>query len=317
MSMSSNDPEYVYGIWLKLKDEVAKVIVDLQEALEEIFICLIAQGHILLEGPPGIAKTTLAKTIAKILDLSFSRIQFTPDLLPADIIGTKIYDQSLKDFITKKGPIFANLILADEINRAGPKTQSALLEAMQERQVTIEGETFKLPEPFMVIATENPIEVEGTYALPSAQLDRFLIKSTIDFPPREAYRDVINKYGGYSTISVETRVSREEIINIQKALDNVMLSNDLLNYIVDLMEEIRGDRRVKWGVSPRGAIAVAKAAKAWALMNRRDYVTPEDIKRVFYPVVNHRIILTSEALFEGIHPREVLEDVLSRVKVPV
>ncbi len=317
MNMSSNDQEYVYKIWIKVKDEVAKVIVDLETTLEEIFICLIAQGHILIEGPPGIAKTMLAKTIARILDLTFSRIQFTPDLLPADIIGTKIYDQSLKDFITKKGPIFANLVLADEINRAGPKTQSALLEAMQERQVTIEGETFQLPEPFMVIATENPIEVEGTYSLPSAQLDRFLIKSTIDFPSKEAYMDIVNRYSGYSTVDVEKRVSHEEIINIQKALDNVTLSRDILNYIGDLMEEIRRDKRVRWGVSPRGAVAIAKAAKAWALMNRRDYVTPEDIKRVFYPAVNHRIILTSEALFEGVNVSDILEDILKRVKVPI
>ena len=317
MNMSSDNIDFVYKTWIKLKDEVSRIIVDLEEALEEIFICLVSQGHILLEGPPGIAKTTLAKTIAKVLDLSFSRIQFTPDLLPADIIGIKIYDQSLKDFITKKGPIFANLILADEINRAGPKTQSALLEAMQERQVTIEGETFSLPEPFMVIATENPIEVEGTYSLPSAQLDRFLMKSTLDFPSKDAYIEIVDRYSGYSIVEVETRISRKEIITIQRALDNVTLSRDILNYITNILEEIRNDDRVRWGVSPRGAVAIAKAAKAWALMNRRDFVTPEDVKRVLYPVVNHRIILTSEALFEGLDTIHILDDVIKRVKVPV
>lgn len=317
MSTSSDDKDLAYKIWNELKKEVSKVIINLNKTIEEMMICLISNGHILIEGPPGIAKTTLAKTIAKILDLTFSRIQFTPDLLPADIIGTKIFDQKERKFITKKGPIFANIILADEINRAGPKTQSALLEAMEEKQVTIEGETYMLPNPFMVIATENPIEVEGTYSLPSAQLDRFLIKSTLNFPDKKDYLDIIKKYSKNIEILVEKRVSKEDILKTQLMINNVTLSEELSNYITEIVETIRNDKRIRWGISPRGALYIAKAAKSWALMNSRDYVTPEDIKRVVYPVSNHRIILTPEAIFQGISVAEVLEDALNNVKVPV
>ncbi len=315
--MSSGNIDMVYGIWSKLKSEISKVIVGMNNVLEEVFIALLCEGHILLEGPPGIAKTTLAKTIASTLDLSFRRIQFTPDLLPADIIGVKIFNQADGKFVTKKGPIFSNLILADEINRASPKTQSALLEAMQERQVTIEGETYRLPEPFLVIATENPVEVEGTYPLPSAQLDRFLIKSIIGYPSKEDYITIMDMYSGYTKYNVDTVISKEDIIEAQKLLDKVLISRELLDYIADIIKTIEEDPRVRWGVSPRGGIAVAKASKAYALMNRRDFVTPEDIKRVLTPVLNHRIILTPEAVFKGATPAEVVEDAVKNVSVPV
>lgn len=317
MSINDGDIEFVYGIWSKLKDEVAKVIIGMHNILEEIFISLLCEGHILLEGPPGIAKTTLAKTVASSLDLSFRRIQFTPDLLPADIIGVRIFSQVDGEFITKRGPIFANLILADEINRASPKTQSALLEAMQERQVTIEGETYRLPEPFLVIATENPVEVEGTYPLPSAQLDRFLIKSVINYPSRDEYIDIMTMYGGYTRYDIDRVIDRDEILRAQRLLDKVALSKDLLEYIADIVKSIEGDDRVKWGISPRGGIAVAKASKAYALMNRRDFVTPEDIKRVLKPVLNHRIILTPEAVFKGVTPLDVIDAAIEKVSVPV
>jgi MoxR-like ATPase len=317
LSTSSSDINLVREIWHTLHTEVSRVIIGMERVLEEIFICLIGEGHILLEGPPGIAKTTLAKTVANVLDLSFSRIQFTPDLLPADIIGTKVYDPSRTDFVTKKGPIFANIVLADEINRAGPKTQSALLEAMQEKQVTIEGETFRLPKPFLVIATENPIEVEGTYALPSAQLDRFLIKSNISYPSREEYERIITTYSGYSETAVARKIKRDDILIIQRLINKVTMSNDILNYIVNIIEEISIDKRIKWGVSPRGGIFLAKAAKAYALMNGRDYVVPEDVKRVMYPVINHRIILTPEAVFQGVTVKDILDDIITRVKVPI
>ena len=317
MSINNDNIEFVYGVWNRLKDEVAKVIIGMHDILEEVFITLLCEGHILLEGPPGIAKTTLAKTVASSLDLSFRRIQFTPDLLPADIIGVRIFSQVDGKFVTKKGPIFANLILADEINRASPKTQSALLEAMQEKQVTIEGETYKLPEPFLVIATENPVEVEGTYPLPSAQLDRFLIKSVINYPSKDEYIDIMTMYGGYTKYEVDRVITRDEILRAQRLLDKVTLSKDLLGYIADIIKSIERDGRVKWGISPRGGIAVAKASKAYALMNRRDFVTPEDIKRVLKPVLNHRIILTPEAVFKGITPIDIIDAAVERVSVPV
>ena len=315
--MSTDELSKVYEIWMKLKNEVKKVIVGMDEILEEIFITLLCQGHILLEGPPGIAKTTMAKTVASILDLDFKRIQFTPDLLPSDIIGVKIFNQIKGEFVTKKGPIFANLILADEINRASPKTQSALLEAMQERQVTIEGETYELPDPFLVIATENPVEVEGTYPLPSAQLDRFLIKSIIGYPSKDDYITIMDMYGGYNVYHADKVVSKEDIRDIQKAIDKVILSKELLDYIASIIKVIEENNNVKWGISPRGGIAVAKASKAYALMNRRDYVTPEDIKRVLKPVLNHRIILSPEALFKGITPTDIIDDAIHRVSVPI
>lgn len=315
--MSSSDIELVYGAWTKLKNEVHKVIVGMDRVLEEIFISLLCEGHILLEGPPGIAKTTMAKTVASSLDLTFRRIQFTPDLLPADIIGVRIFNQVDGRFVTKKGPIFANIVLADEINRASPKTQSALLEAMQERQVTIEGETYKLPEPFLVIATENPVEVEGTYPLPSAQLDRFMIKSIINYPSKEDYVSIMTMYGGYTTYTVEKVISREDILKAQRVIDKVTLSRDLLEYIADIIQTIEQDERVKWGISPRGGIYVAKASKSFALMNRRDFVTPEDIKRILKPVLNHRIILTPEAIFKGITPEDVIDAAIKQVSVPV
>lgn len=317
MSISQDELELCYATWTNLKNEVSKVIVGLEATLEEIFICLVASGHALLEGPPGIAKTTLAKTIANALDLKFSRIQFTPDLLPADIVGTKVYNQVKADFDVKLGPIFANFILADEINRASPKTQSALLEAMQEVQVTIEGETFRLPEPFIVVATQNPIEVEGTYPLPSAQLDRFLVKSTMNYPSRSDYFKIIRRYSEPYNPEVNRVVKKADLLKIRKIVEKVTLTSELLNYILDVVEAINRDKRVRWGISPRGALFVARASKAYALMNNRDFVTPEDIKRVLYPVLNHRIILSPEAIFRGASVSDVISDAIKSVKVPI
>jgi len=315
--MAEPGPDIVRKVWLSLKNELDKHIVGLDNTKEEMFIALVSRGHILLEGAPGIAKTTLAKTFASLLDLKFKRIQFTPDLLPADIIGVKMFNMKTGDFEVKLGPIFANIVLADEINRAGPKTQSALLEAMQELQVTIEGEVYKLPDPFMTIATQNPIEVEGTYPLPSAQLDRFMIKSEVSYPPIETYISVMKMYGGYSRVEAKPIISSEEVVLIQKIIDRVYVSEEMYNYIATIIQEVMSDERVRWGVSPRAALHLVRASKAYALMNGRDYISPEDVKRLIKPVLNHRIILTSESLFKGETPENVLEDAIRRVSVPI
>ncbi len=309
--------EYVKNVWIKVKSKLDEVIIGMEETKEDMFAALISMGHILLEGPPGIAKTTLAKTFASLLDLEFSRIQFTPDLLPSDIIGTKIYNQKTGEFETRLGPIFSNVVLADEINRASPKTQSALLEAMQEKQITIEGELFKLPNPFMVIATQNPIEIEGTYPLPIAQLDRFMFKSYVTYPDRSDYVNILKIHGGYGTIEVDKIVSKDAIINMAKTIGEVIVSTDIMNYIVEIIDTISQDERVRWGISPRAAIHLLKASKAYALMSGRDFVSPEDIKRMVYPVLNHRIILSTEALFKGVTEKQVIDESLTKVKVPI
>jgi len=311
------DITFVSETWSRIRNHLDQVIIGMEETKEEIFAALISMGHILLEGPPGIAKTTLAKTFASLLDLNFSRIQFTPDLLPSDIIGTKIYNQKTGEFETRLGPIYSNIVLADEINRASPKTQSALLEAMQERQITIEGEVYKMPEPFMVIATQNPIEIEGTYPLPVAQLDRFMFKSHVDYPKKDEYIEILSIHGGTEVRSLEKIIDREVVLNMNMALDKVTVSRDMMNYVVDIVDTVSNDDRLQWGVSPRAALHLLKASKAYALMNGRDYIAPEDVKRMAYPVLNHRIILSTEALFKGVSPKDVIEDSLRRVKVPI
>ncbi len=311
------DVSFVKETWNRVRNHLNQVVIGMEDTKEEVFAALISMGHILMEGPPGIAKTTLAKTFASLLDLKFSRIQFTPDLLPADIIGTKIYNQKSGEFETRLGPIYSNIVLADEINRASPKTQSALLEAMQERQITIEGEIYKIPEPFMVIATQNPIEIEGTYPLPVAQLDRFMFKSYVDYPRRDEYIDILSVHGGVEVKSLEKIIDREEVLKMNRALDHVTVSKDMMNYIVDIVDTVSNDDRLEWGVSPRAALHLLKASKAYALMNGRDYVAPEDVKRMTYPVLNHRIILSTEALFKGVSPKDVIDDSIKKVKVPI
>ena len=307
----------VKEIWREVKTHLDMVVMDMDATKEEMFTALISMGHILLEGPPGIAKTTLAKSFASLLNLKFSRIQFTPDLLPADIIGTKIFNQKKGEFETRLGPIYANIILADEINRASPKTQSALLEAMQERQITIEGEIYKIPEPFMVIATQNPIEIEGTYPLPIAQLDRFMFKSVVDYPKRDEYVKIMDIYGGYTAPKLENIVDSSQILEMNRMLDNIIVSDDIKEYIANIIEEISNDDRVRWGISPRAAIHLVKASKAYAMMNGRDYVAPEDVKRMVYPTLNHRLILSTEAMFKGVSEFEIIDSALRKVKVPI
>ncbi len=311
------DITLVQDTWRRLRAELDRFVIGMEDTKEELFIALVSQGHILLEGAPGIAKTTLAKTFAGLLDLSFKRIQFTPDLLPTDITGVKIYNQKTGEFEVRLGPIFANIVLADEINRAGPKTQSALLESMQELQITIEGEVYRLPRPFMTIATQNPIEVEGTYPLPSAQLDRFMIKNVASYPPVETYIEVMKLYGGYSREEPRTIVSRAEVEDMQRMIDHVTVSEDLYRYIGEIIEKIHGDSRVRWSISPRAALHLIRGAKAYAMMNGRDYVAPEDIKRLIKPVFTHRIILTPEASFKGHRAEDVIDEAIRAVRVPI
>ncbi len=297
--------------------EVRKVVYGLDEQLRIVFASFLAEGHILLEGVPGVAKTTLAKAFASSLALSFKRIQFTPDLLPSDVIGTMVFDQKTGEFRLRKGPIFANIVLADEINRASPRTQSALLEAMQERQVTIEGNTLKLPEPFVVIATQNPIEFEGTFPLPEAQLDRFLVKVVVPRPSREVLKQVLRNYGVIREWPVRPVAGGEDVLRAQRAIWSVRVGDDILDYIVSLVEETHRHPSVRLGGSPRAAIALQQLSRALAVMEGRDYVIPDDVKLAARYVLPHRIILKPEAEVEGVTPERVVEEVLKSVPVPV
>ncbi|MCL4437068.1 MAG: MoxR family ATPase [Thaumarchaeota archaeon] len=303
-------------IFAETLSEVQKVVVGDEEVIRMIFASLLAGGHVILEGVPGVAKTTIAKAIANSINLEFSRIQFTPDLLPADIIGTYVYDQQASDFKLRKGPIFANIVLADEINRASPKTQSALLEAMQEKQVTIGGNTLPLPSPFMVIATQNPIEFEGTYPLPEAQLDRFLMKVKVDYPSHDETLKIISNLQQIRDWSIKPVTKGDAITWVFDHLLETHIDDTVKNYIIDIIEETRKHQNVRIGGSPRAAISLFMSASALALMDGRGYVIPDDVKRVAPQVLNHRIILKPEAELDGISSLDVIKEILTRIKSP-
>jgi len=303
-------------IFAETLSEVQKVVVGDEEVIRMIFASLLAGGHVILEGVPGVAKTTIAKAIANSINLEFSRIQFTPDLLPADIIGTYFYDQQASVFKLRKGPIFANIVLADEINRASPKTQSALLEAMQERQVTIGGNTLPLPSPFMVIATQNPIEFEGTYPLPEAQLDRFLMKVKVDYPSHDETLKILSSLQQIRDWSIKPVTKGDSISWVFDHLLETHIDDTVKNYIIDIIEETRKHQNVRIGGSPRAAIALFMSASALALMDGRGYVIPDDVKRVAPQVLNHRIILKPEAELDGIASLDVIKEILTRIKSP-
>lgn len=306
-------------------DEISKVIVGQKKLIERLLIALICGGHVLIEGVPGLAKTTAAKSLASALNLTFNRIQFTPDLLPADLIGTMIYSQADGTFRPHKGPIFANLLLADEINRAPAKVQSALLEAMQERQVTIGDTTFKLEEPFMVMATQNPIEQEGTYPLPEAQLDRFMLKLKVDYPSREEEIEIVRRMTKGEELRVEPVAGREEVMAARRAVSSVYMDERLEGYLVDLVRATRRPeefelsdlkRLIRYGASPRASIYLALVSRAHALLQGRDFVLPEDIKAMAPDVLRHRIILTFEAEAEGISTDDLISEILGKVRIP-
>ncbi len=305
-------------------EEVGKVIVGQEEILKNLIISLIANGHVLLEGVPGLAKTLMVKTLSDTLNTSFCRIQFTPDLLPADIIGTKIYNPTRMSFRTQKGPIFHNFILADEINRAPPKTQSALLEAMQERQVSIQGDTFALERPFLVLATQNPIETEGTYKLPEAQVDRFMFKLLINYPKKDEEKTIIQRTTQGREIKTKTILSSEKIIEIQRFNQRIYADEKIEDYVADIVDATRYpenynmnmDGMIEYGASPRASIWLVLAGKAHALLNGRGYVVPNDIKSVAHNVLRHRIILTYEAEAEDMTSDQIIDKILSKIKSP-
>lgn len=307
----------VQDITSKVLGEVEKVVYGLRDEARILLAAIIVGGHALLEGVPGVAKTTLAKALASALNLEFKRIQFTPDLLPSDIIGTVVYDQKTGEFRVRKGPIFTNILLADEINRASPRTQSALLEAMQEKQVTIEGVTYRLSEPFTVIATQNPIELEGTFPLPEAQLDRFLVKIPISMPSRRVLLKIMVNYNVIESWPIRGVVGKEEILKAREALWGVTVSEPVLNYIVDIVEATHKHSDVRLGASPRAALALMQLGRVLAAMDGRDYVIPDDIKKAAKYVLIHRIILRPEAEAMDRKPEDVVESILSSVPVPV
>jgi MoxR-like ATPase len=309
----------------RLREEMGRIIVGQRYLVDRLMIGLLANGHVLLEGVPGLAKTLSVKTLAETIDASFHRLQFTPDLLPADLIGTLVYSPRDGTFSTKKGPIFANLILADEINRAPAKVQSALLEAMQERQVTIGDETHKLPDPFLVLATQNPIEQEGTYPLPEAQVDRFMLKLSITYPSKEEERQILdrmastNHHGGASAV-----IHTDDIRRLRSLVDQVYLDDKIKDYIIDLVFATREPaaykldlrRLIQYGASPRATLYLTLAAKAHAMLQGRGYVTPQDVKSVGPDILRHRIIVTYEAEAEDVTPDAVIKTVFDGVPVP-
>jgi MoxR-like ATPase len=300
----------------RMTQEVAKVVVGKTEEIRLIFACLLAGGHLLLEGVPGVAKTTIARALASSLSLEFQRIQFTPDLLPSDIIGNYVFDQKTSDFRLRKGPIFGNIVLADEINRASPKTQSALLEAMQEKQVTIEGTTMKLPSPFIVLATQNPIEFEGTYPLPEAQIDRFLMRVEVDYPTREETMKLLKNLQNISEWKINPVVDQKAIDSLIQMRWGVHVEDTVLSYIIDLVEATRMHKSVRLGGSPRAATALQTASTAIALIEGRNFVIPDDVKRISTHVLSHRIILKQEAVLDGVTQQSVIDEIVKSVKVP-
>jgi MoxR-like ATPase len=297
--------------------EVSKVVVGYQDILQKIFIAVLCDAHVLLEGMPGLAKTVTAKTFAQVLGCNFKRIQFTPDLLPADITGSSIFDQKSGDFIFREGPLFANIVLADEINRAAPKTQSALLEAMAEHQITVEGKTYPLASPFVVIATQNPIEQEGTYPLPEAQLDRFYFKIIMDYPLGDDEVEIMSRQVRGIRQDVNPILDPEIIVRLQKKLEQVWIDNRVLRYIRDITTKTRDDPQIAVGAGPRASLVLMKAAKARAAILGRNYVIPDDVKEVTFSTLNHRIQLKPETELEGVKRETVIKRILEEVAVPI
>lgn len=309
-------------IYRRLQEEAARIIVGQEAVLEQVIVAFFAGGHVLLEGVPGTAKTLIAKTLAHMIDASFGRIQFTADLMPSDVVGTQVFQMGTGQFALRKGPVFANILLADEINRAPAKTQSALLEAMEERQVTIDGERHPLPSPFMVLATQNPVEYEGTYPLPEAQLDRFMFKVRVDYPPEAAEQTVLRRYHqGFSAQSLEETgiqsVVRPDMLPaIHDEIKAITVEEGILGYITRIAAASRRTPDLILGASPRASITLLLAAKTYAALTGRSYVSPDDIKQIALPALRHRVILRPEAEIEGMDADAVVRRILASVEVP-
>jgi MoxR-like ATPase len=304
----------------KIKSEIAKVIVGQEQMIELLIAAILADGHVLIEGVPGVAKTLTAKLLARCMDVPFSRIQFTPDLMPSDVIGTSVFNPQTASFSFKHGPVFSNIVLIDEINRSPAKTQAALFEVMEEKQITYDGATYLIPQPFMVLATQNPVEHEGTYRLPEAQLDRFLFKIEVKYPsPDEEIKILEYAHKGiivHFTEEVHAVLKGDEIISIRQLVNNLHIEDKVLKYIAELVYETRNNKALFLGASPRASVAVLRAAKAIAAISGRDFVTPDDVIKVLHPVLCHRIILTPEKEMEGSTAAEVITDITKKIEVP-
>jgi len=302
----------------QIVDQVKKVIVGKEAVLEKVMLAILANSHILFEDYPGLAKTLLARSFAMSMGCDFSRIQFTPDLLPSDITGTYVYNLKSGEFDLRRGPVFTNILLADEINRAPPKTQAALLEAMQERQTTLDGKTHLLTDPFIVIATQNPIEYEGVYPLPEAQLDRFLVRLQLGYPNRAEEVEILKRrmQRAREDVQLEPAADAETILNLQKTVEGIHVDDDVLRYVTDIVQATRVQRQVEVGASPRGSLAIFKLARARAVFHGRDFVIPDDVKEVAAPALAHRLIMKAESWVKGVDPRLVVDEILKAVPVP-
>jgi MoxR-like ATPase len=303
-----------------IKQELSKYLVGQSDMVEYLIVAMLADGHVLIEGVPGVAKTLTSKLLARTVNATFKRIQFTPDLMPSDIIGTSVYNAKSGDFEFKRGPLFSNMVLIDEINRAPAKTQAALFEAMEERQITVDGTTYTLDKPFIVIATQNPIEHEGTYRLPEAQLDRFIFKLVIGYPSLEEEASILlNHHNNAHTIDlskINPVLSKEEIQELRKVVSGVVIEANLMKYITQIVGSTRQNPSLYLGASPRASLAIMNAAKAFACINGRDFVSPDDIKHVIKPVLRHRIVLTPEKEMEGISADSVIQQLTDKVEIP-
>ena len=302
---------------LEIMDNIKKVIKGKDDVIEKVLIATLSKGHILIEDVPGVGKTTLANALAQSMDLSYKRVQFTPDLMPSDIIGINIYDKNTGDFSFKKGPIFNHIFLADEINRTSPKTQSSLLQAMEEGEVSTDNKDYILEEPFMVLATQNPLEYQGTFPLPEAQLDRFLMKISIGYPKEDFEMEILNNYENINPKNLNAVANKEDILGMQKKVESLVAHRDIIKYIVEISNATRNSKNIQLGISPRASIDLLKAAKSKAFLENRDYVIPDDVKEMVIPVFNHRIILSPEARIERKTPEAILKGLLKTIFVPI
>ena len=304
----------------EIREEVQKVIIGQAEVVELFLVSLFTKGHILIEGVPGIAKTLLSRMLAKTISSEFARIQFTPDLMPSDIIGTSVFDLKKSEFNFKEGPIFSNMILIDEINRAPAKTQAALFEVMEERQISVDGTTYPMQEPFLIVATQNPIEQEGTYKLPEAQLDRFLFRIKVGYPKIEEEKEILkrfkNDFQGSAEKNVEKVIAPKEILKYTEMIESIHIKDELIDYIAEIIQKTRYSGELFLGASPRASLSILKASKAITALRGRDFVTPDDIQYVIKPILNHRIILNAEKEMEGAEIEDVIDEIVKSVEVP-